>query len=178
MIRYFGITVGLFAFLVAFAVGQDNPPAPKRVEAVQEEKKEAAQPEAKKDDANPDDEKPAEKIDPMKVIQQLKEELEKKKKPQVAKKNPDDMPPEEEPKDQPRMRNVDGIPGIAQPKVLKAEQEDLLARTSEFAKRNPDLKELNDAQRMELNELHQEQDRLRGLFREVTAPPQKEGDLP
>ena len=109
------------------------------------------------------------------LLDALKEELAKPRK-QLAKEDDPEMNPDD-PQDQPRPRNVDGIPGIAELKVLKGEQEDLLARTSEFAKRNPNPKELTDAQRMELNELYMEQDRLQGLFRDVTAP-QKEGDLP
>jgi hypothetical protein len=76
------------------------------------------------------------------------------------------------------MRPGDGIPALAQLKVLRAEQLEINERTKEFATQNLDQKTLNEAQRRELSDMEAEQARLHRLFEEMTAPAEKKGDLP
>jgi hypothetical protein len=76
MIRYFTVTLVTFACLVAFAVAQDQDPAPKKKAAVQ--KNDPAEPDAKKDDAkkdDPEEAKPKPREDPKKIIEQLREDF-------------------------------------------------------------------------------------------------------
>jgi hypothetical protein len=112
------------------------------------------------------------------LLDALKEEIDKKKKPQVAKNNSDKEPEKQEEGPKGGVPNQDGIPPMAQLKALKAEQIDLNERTIDFDKRNPDPDQFNDKQRLELRELEREQERLQELFQKLTAPPQKEGDQP
>ena len=78
----------------------------------------------------------------------------------------------------PKMRAGDGIPALAQLKVLRAEQLEINEQTKEFAKQNLDQKSLNEAQQRELSDMEAEQARLHRLFEEMTAPAEKKGDLP
>jgi hypothetical protein len=78
MIRYFSATFVMFACLVAFAVAQEQDPAPKKKAEVQKN-----EPDVKKDDANkedPDDAKPKPREDPKKIIEQLREDFESARK--------------------------------------------------------------------------------------------------
>jgi hypothetical protein len=95
------------------------------------------------------------------------------KKKEPPKENPEGKPPEQ----QGGMRGGDGIPPMAQLKALKAEQVEILERTKEFAKTNPDPMNLNEARQRELRELTEEQGRLRQLFEQMTNRP-KDGDMP
>lgn len=115
------------------------------------------------------------------LLDSLKEEINKKKKPRDLAKEPDPMGQEMPEEKQGGMQARDGIPPTAQLKVLKAEQLDLNQRTEDFAKRNPDLKKLNDDQQRELHELSQEQERIHELFQSLFPPQQalpepKEGE--
>jgi hypothetical protein len=67
----------------------------------------------------------------------------------------------------------DGVPYMAQLKVLRALQEDLNDRTKSFAKKNPDVNKLSSLAKDEFRRLQQEQQELTELFNELTAP---EGD--
>jgi hypothetical protein len=69
----------------------------------------------------------------------------------------------------------DGIPPVAQLKVLKAEQLEVNARTKEFAEQHPNLDRLSPAERNELETIHGEQERLLQLFRELVASAKSEG---
>ncbi|MBI2808409.1 MAG: hypothetical protein HYX68_25760 [Planctomycetes bacterium] len=102
------------------------------------------------------------------LLDTLKEEIAKKPKKQDDQaKEPDGDPKEE----QGGMQARDGIPPTAQLKALRGEQLDLNQRTAEFARLNPDLKKLNDAQTQELRDLSAEQERLHNLFQDLVAPP-------
>lgn len=115
------------------------------------------------------------------LLDSLKDEISKKKKPRDLAKEQDPMGQDMPEEKQGGMQARDGIPPTAQLKVLKAEQLDLNQRTEDFAKRNPDLKKLNDDQQRELNELSQEQERIHELFQSLFPPQQaqpepKEGE--
>jgi hypothetical protein len=107
------------------------------------------------------------------LLDSIKEEIAKmnqKKEQQAKNENPDDPPKEDE--QQGGMRAQDGIPPMAQLKVLRAEQLDLNERTEDFAKRNPDLKKLDDDQKKLLEDLSAEQSAIHSLFLELTAQPE------
>src|SRR4029078_12427767 len=101
------------------------------------------------------------------ILEALKEEIAKKKpkkkEPQANDQNPEDQPKEKEN----GLQAQDGIPPMAQLKGLHAEQLDLKERTEEFDKENPARDNLNDAQKRELRELAEEQERLQSLFGEL-----------
>ena len=113
------------------------------------------------------------------LLDALKQELAKKQKPRQ--KDPEQAK-EGEPMQQPKggVPDGQGIPGMAQIKALRSEQLDLNERTEDFDRRNPDRKDLTPAQKTELNELLNEQERLQSLFSELVAPPMpaepKEGE--
>lgn len=113
------------------------------------------------------------------ILDALKEEIAKKPQPR---KDPDQVKNDPEKKEEKKggIRPQDGIPSKAELKLIKGEQLDLNERTEDFAKRNPDVKNLNDVQRRELRELEVEQERLQELFQQILPPTQlpKEGDLP
>jgi len=77
-----------------------------------------------------------------------------------------------------KMRAGDGIPPVAQLKVLRAEQLEINERTQELAKENPDPKNMNDTLRREIKEIEEEQARLHHLFEQMTAAADKKGDMP
>jgi hypothetical protein len=105
------------------------------------------------------------------ILEAIKEEIAK---PRPKKKDDQNAQNEDQkPKDQDGgLQAQDGIPPKAQLKALHAEQMDLKERTEEFAKNNPDRDKLTDAQKREVRELAEEQDRLQTLFGELVAPPQ------
>jgi hypothetical protein len=76
------------------------------------------------------------------------------------------------------LRAQDGIPAIAQLKALREEQMEVNERTKAFADRHPDAARLNEDQRAELREIHLDQERLRELFNQMTAPKEQKGDNP
>jgi hypothetical protein len=102
----------------------------------------------------------------------------------VAKNEPkQEQPKEDAKKDEKKepqngLQAQDGIPPMAQIKALKAEQVDLHEQTKEFARRNPNLDNLNEDQRRELRDLTDEQGRLRQLFEQMTAPRDEKGGQP
>jgi hypothetical protein len=115
------------------------------------------------------------------LLDAIKEEIAKMK----AKKEQDLAKEQDPKKDQPEkkeqqggMRAQDGIPPMAQLKALRAEQLDLNERTEDFAKRNPDLNNLNDDQLKELSELSREQREIQELFLQITAPPPDQKEQP
>jgi hypothetical protein len=77
-----------------------------------------------------------------------------------------------------KARPVDGIPQLAQLKVLREEQQDINRRTLEFAERNPDPNKLDDAQRQELEALQRDQSRLGDLFLKMARAVNGEGANP
>jgi len=114
------------------------------------------------------------------ILDALKEEIARKPKKKDNAQAKNDQDPKKEKEKEGGMQPQDGIPPMAQLKALRAEQLDLLEQTEEFAKRNPNLDKLNDAQKRELRQLEVEQERLQELFGQITAPPAlpKEGDQP
>lgn len=62
----------------------------------------------------------------------------------------------------------DIIPPLAQLKVLKALQAEIVERTAEFAKEHPDADKLTDDERTELKELEQAQRDIASLFEEMS----------
>jgi len=76
---------------------------------------------------------------------------------------------------------TDGIPQIAQLKMLRTLQEDLKERTTELAQRLDGVEELDPAQKQELNDLALEQTNLADLMRnltKITAQPAEEKPAP
>jgi hypothetical protein len=71
----------------------------------------------------------------------------------------------------------DGIPQIAELKLLRAEQQELKERTAAFAEQH-DMAKLTDAQKQELRELSAEQERLYELFQKLTTGAKAEGGNP
>jgi hypothetical protein len=112
------------------------------------------------------------------LLDALKEEIAKKPRPKKDPAQAQNDPKEEQPKGLPAQ---DGIPAPAQLKALKAAQLDLNERTKQFAERVPDPTKMTDAQRDELNGLHEEQEKLQELFNSALPQQQpmlKEGDMP
>jgi hypothetical protein len=72
----------------------------------------------------------------------------------------------------------DGIPEVAQLKVLRDEQKEVNDRTKDFAERHPEVNKLNEEQRAELDEIQRDQARIHRLFEEITAAPQNKEDNP
>src|SRR5262249_23714637 len=67
------------------------------------------------------------------------------------------------------LKAQDGIPPVAQLKVLKAEQLAINARTKAFAEQHPDFSKLTPQERAEIMTIHAEQERLLELFREMVT---------
>jgi hypothetical protein len=82
------------------------------------------------------------------------------------------------PQPKPGLKAQDGIPPVAQLKVLKAEQEDINKRTKEFADRKLDLNNLTREEHAELMAIHAEQERLLDLFREMITSANEGGKQP
>jgi len=55
-------------------------------------------------------------------------------------------------------------------------QQEINERTQAFAKEHPKSKELTTQQQAELKGLHQEQQEIRDLFQELTAPVEAQGE--
>ena len=94
------------------------------------------------------------------------------------KKEPKENPMKEDPKEkaEPKANRPpgDGIPPMAQLKALKGEQVEVQEQTKEFARRHPDPARYNEQQRREVQEIHEEQVRLRQLFERMTADVKRE----
>jgi hypothetical protein len=71
----------------------------------------------------------------------------------------------------------DGIPYLAQLKALKALQENINRRTADFARKHPDTSKLTKEEQQELAGLRQEQEEVKDLLEELTAP-EAEGGKP
>ncbi len=77
------------------------------------------------------------------------------------------------------VRPGESVPPLAQLKALRGEQQEVNDLTKDFAKLNPDLKKISEAQRRELAAMEAEQKRLHELFEQMTAPSEdKKGDQP
>jgi hypothetical protein len=72
----------------------------------------------------------------------------------------------------------DGIPEIAQLKLLKSLQEDVTKRTEEFARQHPDSAKLTDQEKQELANIRQDQADIAKLVDSLTPPAKPEGDKP
>jgi hypothetical protein len=107
------------------------------------------------------------------LLDALKQELAK-----MEKKDPKEGGGDQPEEQKGGLRAQDGIPAVAQLKALREEQMEVNERTKAFAERHPDAARLNDDQRAELRELYQDQERLRTIFNEMTAPKEQKGDNP
>jgi hypothetical protein len=87
--------------------------------------------------------------------------------------------------------NQDGIPTLAEQKALRAEQQEVNERTQDFDKRHPELEKLTDeeklqklnaADKMELQEIHMDQKKVRELAQKLFIAAKQEemgaGDKP
>jgi hypothetical protein len=112
------------------------------------------------------------------LLESIKEEIAKKNAKKEKEKDQAKQDPKKDEGKEPDggMRPQDGIPSKAQLKALLAEQLDLNERTEDFAKRNPDLKNPEDAK--ELNEIAREQREIQELFLQITAPPPDQKEQP
>src|SRR5207248_192798 len=72
-------------------------------------------------------------------------------------------------------RPSDGIPQLAQLKVLRSLQEEVNERTAEFGKRHPRLDKLGEAAQRELDSLRKDQQDIADLFDELTTTAEPEG---
>jgi hypothetical protein len=75
-------------------------------------------------------------------------------------------------------RPDDGIPQLAQLKVLRTLQQQINERTDTFGKRHPNADALTPAQLAELQALQKEQQEIADFLEELTAPPAPEGGKP
>jgi len=89
---------------------------------------------------------------------------------QRSKKKSDDKKGEE-PKEpsQGGMQAGDGIPPVAQLKVLRSEQQEVNDHTREFAQQHPNLENLDPTQRDELQSIRADQERLFELFQQLVG---------
>jgi hypothetical protein len=111
------------------------------------------------------------------LIDAIKEELAKKP-PEEKKDNANAQEKKEGDQGGPKLRAADGIPPIAQLKLLRSEQADLNERTESFNRRNPNTNNLAERERLELDRLQQDQRNLQELFRQITTTAEKKGDAP
>jgi chromosome segregation ATPase len=116
------------------------------------------------------------------LLDALKEEIAKAKRPRKQKKDDGGK----EPEDGGGLRGPgDGIPPVAQLKALRDEQREINERTKDFAKSYPNWPKLEEAQmpRMaeiqnELAAIQSEQAAIQRLFEEITAAAGKKGENP
>jgi hypothetical protein len=72
----------------------------------------------------------------------------------------------------------DGIPELAQLKLLRSLQQDVNKRTEEFARQHPDVKKLTDAEKKQLAEIRREQADISDLLDKLTPRAEPEGGKP
>jgi hypothetical protein len=72
----------------------------------------------------------------------------------------------------------DGIPEVAQLKLLRTLQAEVNQRTEDFAQKHPDLKKLDDKAKAELQSIRRDQAEVGELLEELNHPPAPEGDKP
>jgi len=70
----------------------------------------------------------------------------------------------------------ESLPPLGQLQILRTLQQEINERTQAFAKEHPKSKELTTQQQAELKGLHQEQQEIRDLFQELTAPVEAQGE--
>jgi hypothetical protein len=70
---------------------------------------------------------------------------------------------------------ADGIPQLAQFKVLRSMQEEVNERTAAFGRRHPDLDKLTPAQLAELQTIQKDQQEIADLLDELATPAEREG---
>jgi tRNA(Met) C34 N-acetyltransferase TmcA len=99
------------------------------------------------------------------MLEALKPENAVARKPQKQQQKPENPMAQDSPKGQ-----GDGIPYLAQLKALKSLQEDINRRTTAFGRKHPDTAKLNPKEQQELESLRQEQEELKDLLQELTAP--------
>jgi hypothetical protein len=80
-------------------------------------------------------------------------------------------------------REEDGVPPLAQLKLLRVMEKEVRDRTDAFHKKHPDLSKLTPRQKAELQDIHKEQKEVADLFEELMRPAgekdeagEKEGD--
>jgi len=116
------------------------------------------------------------------LLDSIKNEQIAKRPPKKKEKKEEKQNPDEE---KGGMRPGDGIPDIAQLKVLRDEQGEVLERTKDFAKRHPAFPMLDEGQKdrmaeiqAELTDIQGEQAVIQRLFEELTPAPERKGDNP
>jgi hypothetical protein len=72
----------------------------------------------------------------------------------------------------------DGIPPLAQLKLLRNLQQDVNQRTEAFSKQHPDPKKLTEQEKEELKDLSREQQEVADLLEKLTSAEEPEGDKP
>jgi hypothetical protein len=105
---------------------------------------------------------------------------------QRKKEKKDEKNPENPDEEKGGIRPGDGIPSVAQLKVLRDEQREVLERTKDFAKRHPAFPMVDEGQRermaeiqAELADIQAEQAVIQRLFEEITQQPaEKKGENP
>jgi hypothetical protein len=65
----------------------------------------------------------------------------------------------------------DGLPPMGQLKLLRAMQEEVNKKTAEFRKEHPDLDDLKEAEKRELDDIRREQREVADLLEKMTRPP-------
>jgi len=70
----------------------------------------------------------------------------------------------------------ESLPPLGQLQILRGLQQEINERTQAFAKEHPNGKELTVQQHAELKGLQQEQQEIRDLFHELTAPVEAPGE--
>lgn len=73
-------------------------------------------------------------------------------------------------------REDDGLPPMAQLKLLRALQEEVNKKTESFRKRHPNLEELDARAKVELEDLRREQKEVADLLERMTLPPEDRAD--
>ena len=72
----------------------------------------------------------------------------------------------------------DGIPALAQYKLLRNLQAEVNQRTEEFGKQHPDPKKYTDKEKTELQGIRREQQEIASLLEELTQSAAPEGGNP
>jgi hypothetical protein len=103
------------------------------------------------------------------VIDAVKSQLEAP--PPPAPKQPNNPAGAQPPDGSPSPQN--GLPPLAQLKLLKTLQLDVNKRSEEFQKAHPDLNKLSDAEKAEYNSIIRDQQDVRELLEEMRRPPEE-----
>jgi len=86
----------------------------------------------------------------------------------------DDKPPPAGEQAKPEKAQKNPLPPLAELKVLRAIQEELIAQTKKFNEAHPDESDLNKEDRAELDRLKRAQIAIGELMRKLTQPAEEE----